>query len=89
MLYVTYYPSEDISAVIRKGLNWELTKVSADGEISTEGNSRSGVGKEIYFGHAKEVNYREVSEMFAYAGQMFHDDSYTQAALRIRQHKSK
>ncbi|HTA75637.1 MAG TPA: hypothetical protein VK791_00605 [bacterium] len=89
MYYATYYPSSDIDVVIHQGLEWELDKIGADGSVSTEGNSRTGVGKEVYFGKAKEVNTREVALMFAYAGQLYRDYNYTETALLIYNHKKK
>jgi hypothetical protein len=85
MYYVTYYPSPDLDVMIRQGLDWELSKVDADGAIDVKGNSRTGVGKEVYFGKEKEVNSREVCLMFAYAGALYHDDNYTQTAVLIHQ----
>ncbi len=86
MLYATFYPSPQMNAIIGKGLEWELTKVGSDGSIAVQGNSRTGVGKEIYFGREKEVNTREVILMFAYAGQLYQTDRYTQTALLIFHH---
>jgi hypothetical protein len=47
------------------------------------------VGKEVYFGKEKEVNTREVCLMFAYAGQLYNNDNYTQTALLIHQNRKK
>ncbi len=85
MYDVTYYPSPDLDTVIRQGLDWELSKVDADGVIDVKGNSRTGVGKEVYFGKEKEVNTREVCLMFAYAGALYHDANYTETAVLIHQ----
>lgn len=87
MYDVTYYPSPDLDVIIRQGLDWELSKVNADGAIDVKGNSRTGVGKEVYFGKEKEVNTREVCLMFAYAGQLYHDDNYTETAVLIHQNR--
>ena len=89
MYYVTYYPSTDLDSVIRQGLDWELSKVNADGAIDVTGNSRTGVGKEGYFGKEKEVNTREVCLMFAYAGAFYQNDNYTQTALLIQQNQKR
>jgi hypothetical protein len=89
MYYVTYYPSSDIDGIIQQGLDWELSKVNADGEIDVQGNSRTGVGKEIYFGKEKEVNTREVCLMFAYAGALYHSDNYMNTAVLIHQNRKK
>jgi len=89
MYYVTYYPSPELDIIIRHGLDWELSKVNADGAIDVKGNSRTGVGKEIYFGKEKEVNTREVCLMFAYAGALYHDDNYTNTAVLIHQNRKK
>jgi hypothetical protein len=89
LYYVTYFPNPDIDAIIKRGLDWELTKVNADGVIDVTGNSRTGVGKEVYFGKEKEVNTREVCLMFAYAGVLYKNDNYTQTALLIHQNRKK
>jgi hypothetical protein len=87
MYYVTYYPSTDLDSIIHQGLDWELSKVDADGAIDVIGNSRTGMGKEVYFGKEKDVNTREVCLMFAYAGALYQNDNYTQTALLIQQNR--
>jgi hypothetical protein len=79
MYDATYYPSPDLDIIIRQGLDWELSKVNAEGGIDVKGNSRSGA--------EKEVNIREVCLMFAYAGALYHDDNYTQTAVLIHQNR--
>ena len=52
---------------------WERTRIQPTGEVEVKGNTRTGVGKEVYMGHAKNVNYHEVALALCYFG-MIHDD---------------
>lgn len=87
MYYATYYPSENMDKVIQQGLKWESSKVEANGAIDVKGNSRTGVGKEVYFGKEKDVNTREVCLMFAYAGALYRNENYVQTAVLIHQNR--
>ncbi len=53
---------------VQKGVEWELSKIKSDGEVSVEGNTRTGKKQEKLFGKYKEVNYAEVALALYYWG---------------------
>ncbi len=67
-----YQPDPALDAAFVKAMAWERTRVRPTGEVEVKGNTRTGVGKEVYMGKPKEVNYREVALAFCYFG-MIHD----------------
>jgi hypothetical protein len=68
-----YQPDPALDAALSRAMVWERTRVLPTGEVKVQGNTRTGVGKEVYLGHPKEVNYREVVLAFCYFG-MIHDN---------------
>lgn len=82
--YDLYYPSPDIESIIQKAEAWELSKVKPDGSMDVSTNTRTGKGQEIYFGKPKDVNYREVAQMFNYYGVMFNDQKASDASRLIQ-----
>ncbi len=81
--YDLYYPSPEMEAVIKKGEAWELSKLKSNGSLDVSTNTRTGKGQEIYFGKPKDVNYREVMQMFDYYGVIFNDPRALNAARLI------
>jgi hypothetical protein len=67
-----YQPDPVLDAALVQAMVWERTRVQPTGEVAVKGNTRTGVGKESYMGHPKNVNYREVILTFCYFG-MIHD----------------
>jgi hypothetical protein len=54
---------------------WELSRIRATGEVEVDGNSRTGVGKETYLGHPKNVNYKEIVLTLTIYG-LLHQDAH-------------
>jgi len=69
-----YLPDPELDAALARAMAWERARIRPTGEVEVNGNTRTGVGKEIFLGHAKEVNYHEVALALCYFG-MIHDDS--------------
>jgi hypothetical protein len=67
-----YQPDPVLDAAFVKAMAWERTRIKPTGEVEVKGNTRTGVGKEVYMGHPKNVNYREVILALCYFG-MIHD----------------
>ena len=67
-----YQPEPVLDAAFVKAMAWERTRIRPTGEVEVKGNTRTGVGKEVYMGKPKNVNYREVILAFCYFG-MIHD----------------
>ena len=68
-----YQPDPVLDAAFVKAMAWERTRIQPTGEVEVKGNTRTGVGKEVYMGHPKNVNYREVILALCYFG-MIHDN---------------
>lgn len=75
--------AEQLAPAISNGMRWLATRVSADGEISVEGNTRTGRGQERFFGQAKQVNYFEVALAFFYWGELSGERQYRVKAEAI------
>ena len=67
-----YQPDPALDAALVRAMAWERTRIQPTGEVEVKGNTRTGVGKEKFMGHAKNVNYREVILTLCYFG-MIHD----------------
>jgi hypothetical protein len=81
--YYLYYPSLEMEGFIKKGEVWEFSKLKPDGTLDVSANTRAGKGQEIYFGKPKDVNYREVMQMFEYFGVLFNNPQAVNAAQLI------
>jgi len=71
---VFYLPDPDLDAALVRAMAWQRTCIKPTGEVAVAGNTRTGVGKEIFMGQPKNVNYPEVALAFAYFG-MVHGDA--------------
>jgi hypothetical protein len=78
-----YFPDGRSAEALQRAMVWELSRIEPSGEISTSGNSRTGLGQERYFGAAKDVNYPEVTLALLYVGARRHDDAIIGNARRV------
>ncbi len=76
-----YLPDPAVDDAMSRAMAWQRTRIRPTGEVTVEGNTRTGVGKEVFMGRPKEVNYHEVALALCYYG-MLHDDP---DALRLAQ----
>lgn len=51
---------------VRLGMAWLKPRILPSGEVSAEGNTRTGLGQESFFGKVKEINYGEVAYCLYY-----------------------
>ncbi|NLF58508.1 MAG: hypothetical protein GX580_12820 [Candidatus Hydrogenedens sp.] len=64
-----YLPNPELEAAMHRTMAWLLTRIDAEGVVSVEGNTRTGVGLEPDgLGHTKNVNYPEVAQALCYYG---------------------
>lgn len=68
-----HVPLPEFESALAPAVAWQRTRILASGEVSVEGNTRTGVGKETYLGQPKGVNYTEMVLAFTYYG-LAHDD---------------
>lgn len=87
-----HLPLPELEAAFPAAMAWELTRIRATGEVEVDGNSRTGVGKETYLGHPKDVNYKEVVLTLTIYGLLHNDPQMLAAADKVyawsRSHKS-
>lgn len=62
-----------IYRAIEKGIQWEKARILPTGEVRVEGNTRTGLGQEKFFGKEKDVNYAEVALSLFYWSQIGDD----------------
>mgnify|MGYP000881325760 CR=1 FL=1 len=67
-----FMDTDTIIPALKRGIKWELTHIKPDGEIEVLGNTRTGLGQEVYYGKPKEVDgaavVRALSEYAALTG---------------------
>ena len=78
-----YQPDPVLDAALVQAMAWERTRILPTGEVEVKGNTRTGVGKEVFMGHAKEVNYHEVALALCYFGMIHHDPSALALAEKV------
>jgi len=83
-----YVPNPELEAAFKPAMAWERTRIKPTGEVETEGNTRTGVGKELSKnGVPKQVNYGEVSQTFWYYGALHNDPSAVALALKVEEYR--
>jgi hypothetical protein len=85
---VLHFPDRQIEEAIAKGVQWELSRIAADGAVSTEGNTRVHPGGEKFQGQEKQVNVGEVSLALLYYHERTGDPAALAAVERLHQHSA-
>jgi F420-0:gamma-glutamyl ligase len=88
-LWVMYFPKESTTSAVKtmidKGLAWELARILSDGEVNTEGNTRTGV--EVGpSGTIKTVDWRNVVDAFAWQFQTTGDPRWQVAGQKVAEY---
>jgi hypothetical protein len=78
-----YQPDSAVDAALVRAMAWQRTRILPTGEVEVAGNTRTGVGKEVYMGRAKDVNYHEVALALCYFGMIHHDPSALAQAEKV------
>jgi hypothetical protein len=81
--YWLFAPQEKLFRAIEKGMVWERARIASTGEVSADGNTRTGVGKESFLGKEKGVNYPEVMQALLYWSVISHTPSDQVLAKRV------
>lgn len=86
MRWLTHFETDslagEVAEMINQALRWEESMILTTGEISTEGNTRTGQNQELTrSGQTKQVNHRDVIYGFSYWASMtgnsrWHNDAY-------------
>jgi hypothetical protein len=73
-------------AAMRRGAEWEFGKIDADGEVSVEGNTRTGLTQERNKdGSYKGVNYGEIVQAMYYTCNLLKEPRGCDAGRRVFQ----
>ena len=78
-----HFPHAELAAALPAAMKWQGTRIQSTGEVSAEGNSRTGVSKETYLGHPKNVNYSEVALALAFLGLAYDEPETFALADRV------
>ena len=86
-----YLPNEQLDAAMKPAMDWQLTRIKPTGEVMVEGNTRTGVGKELSpdSGRPKNVNYNEVAQTLWYYGALHNQPEVMDLSLKVQGWKSK
>jgi hypothetical protein len=77
-----------LRAMLEKATRWEASRVDADGEVSTEGNTRVGAGRmeKGRSGKVKTVAFGSIIRAFAYWGMISGEPKWEKLAERVAVH---
>jgi len=88
--WVTYFPNDPltpkVAAMIDKALAWEQTRILPTGEISAEGNTRTGGQERNRSGKVKQVGPGPQIRAFAYWASATGNPRWAASAQKIKQH---
>jgi hypothetical protein len=65
-VWAIHFPGEKLNAAIDRAVGWEVDRVQPDGLVDVSGNTRTGLGQELWMGRPKGVNYSEVTLCLLY-----------------------
>jgi lysophospholipase L1-like esterase len=82
-IYAAYQTDSRIDAAIKNGMAWELARIKPTGEVEVNGNTRTGLGQEMYFGKAKKVNTTEVILALFYYGSRFDEKQVLKTGEKV------
>lgn len=80
-----HVPVPDVEAAMGPAVDWQLTRVTAEGDVLVAGNTRTGLGQEKDRSGTgfKTVNTREVALALLYHGLMYDRADALEAGLRV------
>lgn len=79
-----YLPNPELDAAMHSAMSWLRTRIDAEGKISVDGNTRTGVGREAnHEGKTKQVNQQEVAQALCYYGTLYNDPSAVALAEKV------
>ena len=81
-LYLRAFPNETGEKALTCAVAVELPRIAPNGEVGAEGNTRTGVSKEAYYGRPKGINYQSVFLGLGLYAVIHNDDAARAAAVR-------
>ena len=82
-VWTLHFPDQELETAIDRAVRWELGRVGPDGQVDVAGNTRTGLGQELWMGHQKGVNDSEVTACLLYYYARTGDRQSLAAARRI------
>jgi hypothetical protein len=76
------FPDPKLEAALARAAAWQVARVQPTGEVNPIGNTRTGIGKEVFYGRPKGINYMNVFLGLAFRGVAVGDKAALDAALR-------
>ncbi len=87
MIYLLYSRDEELNDRLRPALElgweWELSRITSEGEVVTDGNARTGPEGEVWRGRRKVVNYPEVLMSLVYWSHVSNDEEVRDLADKV------
>lgn len=74
---------ERVLDAIERGMAWEQSRILPSGEVSVEGNTRTGLGQEQFLGNVKDVSYTGVVTALTWWAGISNDSASRQLAARV------
>lgn len=81
-----YLPDPDFAAAMRRAVDWQLTRITPEGDVITTDNTRTGPDGELTDGGTggpKSINRGEIARSLIYHGLMYDRPEALDAGLRV------
>ncbi|RPJ09856.1 MAG: hypothetical protein EHM28_00230 [Spirochaetaceae bacterium] len=82
-VWIIYFPEPTFEQAAARAVRWEIGRIKEDGSVDTAGNTRTGLGQEMWQGRVKDVNFAEVLRCILYFRVRTGDTEAIQAATRL------
>jgi hypothetical protein len=76
-----FYDDPRILPALRRGVDWELTRIHSDGRLDVAGNTRTGIGHTTIYGTNYGVNYLDLTRGLAVSGAVLGDANAMHGAV--------
>jgi hypothetical protein len=73
---------DQVAGVIRHGLDWEVSRISTDGDVDTAGNTRTGIEK-AHIGKTKTVDYSALQQALVVGAAITGNSEYRDSANSV------
>jgi hypothetical protein len=77
-----------LNECLMRALVWEKARVRPDGSVEIAGNTRTGLGQEMFLGRPKDVNYAEVAWALFYAVAITGDQDLLHLAEGVAEYRA-
>ena len=83
MSFMEVSERSELETAINSAMNWQISRINPEGEISTEGNSRVFEGGESFLGTEKRVDYAKTVKALYYYSLLTGEEEIEQIANRV------